>query len=919
MDESPKLSADDVESEVRRALAKATQPQDVVLYGRGESGQCRVDVGNTPVTYDVRYASCELALREALAEEDRNPLAVMIDYATALPADINCRIASNRLRIPDRGSRLARTLAPSRNVEVSARLLRSEIGKAILAGANIDAVSDLGATLGEDDAWRAFLSANAGLPQATPLSFDQLLGFVVAGGTPARLKAELERFGGLDVALRKWLAERVGPHAVELWRAWFVAADGRNAAAAAVLLETVADVYAGNDFVRGWVSLPLARAGLQLDGEDAIRAWGAAAATLLHRIRDEAPFRRLVEDADSLVDSEAAREHLAGSRYLPSAFRIQSARLATALEAAARSPTQATFETARKALRTLRNHWQATDQKDLVERAEMAARLVGWLLQRPQLEHRRHAAPYDIAVQLATTYVRMGGFVDLARRRLRGSDGDSVLDRAIAAVLATVDAARDLDDKGFAEALAAWQKAGRPVADVLPIERALDKFGKGFLEGHAERKLLVLLLDGMSWSVATELLLDLQGQEVSPIRWQPKLESVGLPPVLAAVPTTTDISRSSFFAGILAASGRSYSTSDDPTRFSQHVGLSTIVTRSGGPTLLPERLLATPQGALTPAVTGLLDGPDRVVACIVNAFDDDLAGAVQVRTRYTPADIPLLTKLLDAAFAAGRNVLLASDHGNVPGARLQFRSSPRNTYGARWRALAPNDTAADYEIELDAQAVWVPPGFDRMALLYREVDRYGSQARAGEHGGMSLAEVVAPTILIGNAETERRGDDHDLRLAPLDVPAWWRLEMPSEAVPVAAPKTEPKGKVKVSKAPMLPLGGLEPVALAPVVASLWQQLLLGSEMYASMQEHQQKRMREQVVPWVEILVSAGGCMSAERFAQTAGILPLRVRGAAATMGELLGIDGYVPVAYDDVAREIRLELEVLRQIFAADP
>jgi hypothetical protein len=919
MDQAPLLAREDVAAEVRRALAKASHPQDVVLYGRGEGGTCDVEVAGKTAPYAVQYASCELQLRAALAQEGRGPAAVLMDYATALPADINCRIATGRLRIPDRGTRLARCLAPNRTVEVSAALLRSDVGKAILAGAHIDPVSDAAATLGEDEAWRAFLSANAGLPQATPLTFDQLLGFVVAGGTPARLKAEVDRFAELDKALAKWLGDRLGAHAVELWRAW-QSMGGRNAVAAAVLLETVAEVYEKDDFVKGWVSLPLSRAGIAVQGLEAIRAWGSAAATLLHRVRDEAPFRQLVEDADTLVD-EDAREHLAASRYLPSAFRVQCARLAAVLEPVAQAPDRTAFTAAGQALRTLRNHWLAVEQDDLVERAEMAVRLVGWLLQRPALEHRRQAAPYDLAMQLATTYVRMGGFVDLARRRLRGSDGEGVLDHAIAAVLKAVDAVRDEDDKLFAQSCAAWQRAGRPVDQVLPIEKALDKFARDFLERGPDRKLLVLLLDGMSWSIATELLLELQGQEISPLRWQPAPQGTGVWPVLAAVPTKTDVSRSSFFAGALVASGAAHATGDDPTRFSRHPGLCTIVTRAGGPTLLPEKLLVTPQGALTPAVSSMLAAPDRVVACIVNAFDDDLAGAVQLRSRYAPADLPVFSKLLDAAFAAGRTVLLASDHGAAPGARMQFRSSPRNAAGARWRALAPGDTVTDYEVELDARAAWVPPGFDRVALLYRETDRYSTQASAGEHGGMALAEVVAPAILVGNAETERRSEDADLRLAPLDVPAWWRLELASEAdlTDKSAPKPDAKPKGKAPKlAPMLPGLVPDPPAAPATSSSRWATVLLESEIYGSMPEHQQQRMREQVVPWVEILVRAGGRMSADRFAQAAGVLPIRVRGAAATMAELLSIDGYVPVGYDGAAREIRLDLNVLEQIFTAD-
>src|SRR5262249_58147615 len=55
----------------------------------------------------------------------------------------------------------------------------------------------------------------------------------------------------------------------------------------------------------------------------------------------------------------------------------------------------------------------------------------------------------------------------------------------------------------------------------------------------------------------------------------------------------------------------------------------------------------------------------RVVGVVVNAIDDELSGAEQVRHAWGLEAIRPLGALLRAARDAGRVVILASDHGHV--------------------------------------------------------------------------------------------------------------------------------------------------------------------------------------------------------------------------------------------------------------
>src|SRR5690606_37811378 len=108
------------------------------------------------------------------------------------------------------------------------------------------------------------------------------------------------------------------------------------------------------------------------------------------------------------------------------------------------------------------------------------------------------------------------------------------------------------------------------------------------------RKLLVLLLDGMAWAQATEILMDL-GARVhdawAPLAWHMsaagRIGSGPYPAVIANFPTVTEVSRSAFFAGE-AMPGHKVrpSTADDPKRWRAHKELVKLPGDGDAPKLL---------------------------------------------------------------------------------------------------------------------------------------------------------------------------------------------------------------------------------------------------------------------------------------------------------------------------------------------
>ena len=131
----------------------------------------------------------------------------------------------------------------------------------------------------------------------------------------------------------------------------------------------------------------------------------------------------------------------------------------------------------------------------------------------------------------------------------------------------------------------------------------------------------------------------------------------------------------------------------------------------------------------------LRDERRRVVGAVLNAVDDHLAKSEQMQLAWRFDSIRLLPAILMEAHAAGRAVVLTSDHGHVleaGGVKL-----PGDGEG-RWRSAAAPATAL--EIETGGARVRAATGLERIVLPWSETVRYGSK-RNGYHGGGSLQEA----------------------------------------------------------------------------------------------------------------------------------------------------------------------------------
>ncbi len=921
----PHLSMADLEGELSRIHRVEHRTYTTALYGRGEPAELQVTVRGKVVDFRVRPVHCELDLRRALARcPGEEHLLLLVDFpADQLAADLHGRLASGRVWSADRATRIARLFKAS---EVSSELLACRpLWEAILADPRPFPVAILGTTVDLPTAWRALLSRLADLPTQGELSEERLLEHLVTRSVPGGAQA-LGPETAVGKELLRHLEKVAGPVAPVLWKAW-LAGQGRRVAALTFVLDAGASRVKSDAGLRA--SLTAVLVGIDpalrdVPRQDAplLERWGALADGLRRRLSNEPAHdllaREILAEADALIPDSEVAATLHESRYLRAAFEAGLGALAEILrEGASEISSPRAIQRAREHLDRLALHelGHTHGGAELVLRARMAVRLLAYLLSRPDLAEESAGMGSNGAVfALARHHVSDGGHVDLARDRARGPS-DREIEKAIDAVLARVDALRERDDEAFATAYGSWLSSGSPqTPHVLPIARGLDHFAARFLKDQPHRRLLVLLLDGMSWANAVELLEDCEQKGHAPLRFR---REEPLRPMLAAVPSLTGISRSSLFGGKPIRTGEVQATGRDPERFAIHPELRKAGVEDA--VLYLKDSVEIASGDLGPKAIELVRSKERLVGVVVNALDDQLKGARQLRVPADLSHIKPLERLLREASDARRAVLLIADHGHVLTSRME--SVGRAGDGRRYRFLDASEAAAPHEVVLSREHAWVAPGKARVALLYRDRDSYGTTPATGEHGGISIAEIVTPAILIGSEQLRRQvetfegKDDAELEIAPLPRPDWWELQAPPAARSPRAevPPAKPARPVKVAATMPLfdPPPPDEALAKAPPSESPWVARLRTTKAFDAHPASLRKRIREVLAERIAILAEAGGTLPSDVFARKVGVMPRNVGGVVSELQEVVGFDGYLIVEHDHVSRRVTLQVKML--------
>lgn len=556
------------------------------------------------------------------------------------------------------------------------------------------------------------------------------------------------------------------------------------------------------------------------------QVWYQAAEGLLKSLAEAEVFqaKEVLQNLDRLIDRVRLQTHSGLSDYSTAGLDQRLAEVGDAIVRAIESSDDGDLAAVKTALDRASQHFLAPGEALRLRRLQMAMRLVAW----------RRTAPKPPSghtfSQLANDYYAEGGFVEWARNLIAESDPNPRVREALQATLESVDGWWSIFQGCFAEGLKQWAAQNSDLNEVVRIEDVLH----GVVGLMAKQQpALLIVLDGMSMAAFRELLADLLRRnwaEVTPPGGS------GPRPVLATIPSVTEISRRALLSGQLPVP----SEGTEKTDFARNQRLFEQVGGTVKPQLfLKGDLMENGRLGLSAAVSEAISNTRcRLVGVVVNAIDDTLGSADQTSYTWTLDQITPLHELLRLASEANRLVILTSDHGHVLDGGSRKVEQPHEDASDRYRL--PGGTPQEGEMALSGPRVRAATQCDSIVALAAPRLRYQGKRR-GYHGGVCPAEMVVPCVVLRSANTPLPEEWNDL---PPYEPAWWSSRSPiSEPVTPAlppAPAQVHRPRAKGNQGELF-----QAVADVRIETSDWISQLLSSEVY---QEQARQAVRG-APPW----------------------------------------------------------------------
>lgn len=638
--------------------------------------------------------------------------------------------------------------------------------------------------------------------------------------------------------------------------------------------------------------------GKEIDTESA-GAWFRAAEGVVKLWLEEPdilPLRNLLKRVDALLADLKLQGFAYLSNFSPTGLAERFDRLGKALQGAVKGKSAADLDNVRDCLAQIGKHFLSPRESDRQDRAEMAFRLIRWLMTLTLPGSEAHFP------DLVDFYSRDGGFLDWARTRLRETDLSSQLQTAFRQILQQVDEHVVQLEKRFAEKLADWTKAEQQSSRLYCIEGVLSKV---VVPVAKEQPVLLLVLDGMNAAVFRQLVRDIEHQDWTEIA----NDTLGVPrPVLATLPSVTQISRRALFFGKL-------DPSKSGTEQGEFSGNDFLFQASGSqvrPKLFLKGDLQEPGygGLATEVRTALADKKCRVVGVVINAIDDHLDSGDQVVFTWGMDRIKPLRELLKLAADAERLVLMTSDHGHV----LDFGTRQFNTTGgdAGDRYRMNTDSIKEGEFVFEGLRVEKATGQKKVTLAWSSDVRYAAQKR-GYHGGANPQEMVIPfAILRGPNSMPSSG----WKEVPPFEPEWWRTVGWEAAI--KATGTEGKRPKKKDVDAVKGLDLFEQAKPKKDVASpTWIDALLESKVYLEQLKLGVRGgpQRELITMLITTIDARGGSIMRPSLAQALGVPLFRVDGLVQNICRILNVDGYEVLSFDRSTETITLNIKLLKTQF----
>lgn len=846
------------------------------------------------LSYRVVQCASVLELREALvgAEATNDRLVILTSVEQSdLGDDVLARLAKRCLF----------TLRPWPSVIelFHARIADPNLtGKRWLAEALLDDAPPQGyppvpgGVLDEETVWGAVLRGRFGFDIVRPDAQD-LLEWSLDVANVARYESAPPE---LQKGLREWTARSAGKAGELIFRC-ADAGFGRDAAAVGLACQVIFGDDASPELREAAIRFERFVGGSPAAAEDA-RQWAAASGSVVEKLalKNRLPvLRGLLERSDQILDETRAGGFAHLGRYSPAGFEQRLEQYGKRLHAALKSDVRVLPADLAGPAAGVLDHAQSRQDSERALRVEMSLRLLRWL-SLPDI-------PENGSLEEATRrYAADGGFVDWARNYLYGGERVDTLSKAYALLAKVAGERREAQDRRFGELLANWTGLGSPGDSVLKIEEVMRKV---VAEVGRSAPVLLVVVDGMSWAVMRELLDDVSSRGWVNVG---RDEADWGRPVIAVLPSVTQVSRTSLLCGRLATG----SSADEINGFKSNADLLKWSKAGSPPVLYHKGTLSETAGAGLSAelIEKIASDKTQFVGVVVNAVDDFLGKGDQVNVPWTLKSMPVLDQLLYAARDAGRAVVLTSDHGHVLERQSTYRKADA---GERYRADDGNPLEG--ELAVAGDRVLLPQG-NRLIAPWGESLRYGTK-KHGYHGGLSPQECVVPLAVVAWPNRVPTGWTEMAAYRP----DWWEASMgiggPTVASSTATVPVVTRKEVRAQKTDAsLPLFAAEGSPPAKVEAS-WIDALLTSTTFAG-----QSKLAGRAAPPPELVRAflgaveeRGGTILKGALAQKLGLPELRINGVLAAMRRLLNVEGYGVLSVEDASGTVTLNAELLKVQF----
>lgn len=752
-----------------------------------------------------------------------------------------------------------------------------------------------GGLLDADTVWDILLTERLGLSGAHP-DVVEILRCSAESDTASRWRILPAEFRSVAA---DWIAETAGDVAKTVLGC-LTSEHGEKALAIGLVLGVIYDSSVGHDLDKaaGRLEAFMGTTYLPTDFAHRWRDAAIAAASLLKR----ETHRRCLEQAEIILDNIGAAPHAWRSDALESGFEQRLSKLGQALKAHIDSRATMISEELQNIYDSILQHRLGSGGGRRMERIAMAIRLA-----------RRLADQNGATTQKATSlsaiakgYASDSGYVDWARQVLRGGEANKDLSSAFARLVERLTEVREEENLRFGKALLEQQGAADTDSGLIPVEQIIEK-----VVSQAVKKapVLLLLVDGMNWSVFRELMCDLISRDWIDLGMHPSPERlIGL----AALPSITEVCRASLLCGQLR---RGYA-SDEVQGFSTNPHLVAASQPGLAPKLFHKAAL---EGDEDSSLAGdirqaLANKKQRVVGIVINAVDDHLDKGDQIDVQWTVQHIRVLDPILSEAGASGRLVVLLSDHGHILDRHTEHHEA---TDGLRWRR--PGEAATREELDVRSSRVVVPDG-GRVIVPWSERIRYGAK-KNGYHGGATPQEMLIPIGILWNKRQAPSG----FRELPAELPTWWTEPTVSGIIPVVPPaETHSKRKSASPQPAVTQLDLFAPPTVTPpepVDQEPWISALFQSEVFIEQKKRSGGRVPisdTKVRYLLSALVSRGGSMTTAALAGAIGEPEHRLPGFLSVMQRLLNVEGYPILDRQDAANTVVLNVALLKKQFELD-